>query len=57
MYEKTNLLNLREEEIFNLKNNTKVSKFQDMENKYYYTTSEFTILNEKFNFLKNAYGE
>mgnify|MGYP000535376029 CR=1 FL=1 len=55
--EKQNLLNMREEELNNLKNNTKVIKFQELENKYFYTSSEFGILNEKFNFLKSAYGE
>jgi uncharacterized protein YydD (DUF2326 family) len=55
--EKQNLLNLKEEELDNLKANSKVTKFQDLENKYYYTSSEFSLLNEKFNFLKNAYGE
>jgi hypothetical protein len=57
LFEKQNLLNMKEDEISSLRNNSKVTKFQELENKYYYTSSEFNVLNEKFTFLKSAYGE
>jgi hypothetical protein len=51
------LLNMKEEELNNLKNNSKVSKFHELENKLYHYSGEYNMLSEKFNYLRNAYGE
>ena len=48
---------MKEEELNNLKNNSKVSKFHELENKLYQYSGEYNVLSEKFNYLRNAYGE
>ncbi len=51
------LLNTRDEEINNLKTNSKVSKYHDLEIKYSSMNEEFNSLSEKYSFLKGLYSE
>ena len=51
------LLNTKDEEIANLKNNGKVSKFHDLETRFKSLNEEFNNMNEKYTYLKALYSE
>lgn len=51
------LINNKDDEINNLKINSKVSKYYELEIKFNSTTEEFNELSEKYNSLKGLYGE
>jgi hypothetical protein len=47
----------KDEEISNLKNNSKCAKYSELEIKFQSAIEEYTLLTEKFNYLKNIYSE
>jgi hypothetical protein len=47
----------KDEEIVNLRNSSKVAKYADLELKLQTALEEYTLLTEKFNYLKNIYTE
>jgi hypothetical protein len=46
-----------EEEIAKLRTNSKCAKYADLELKFQNALEEYSVLTDKFNFLKNIYSE
>jgi hypothetical protein len=47
----------KDEEIANLRNNSKCAKYSELDQKFQNALEEYTLLTEKFNYLKNIYTE